>query len=498
MSSMILDALCRRSAEDPKVPLTFDELADLGGSKATSGVKVSADKALKYSPIWRAVTLIAGDVARIPLFLYERQDGGKERAARHPAYRLLRYKPNTEMTAGVFKLTIQAHALLRGNGYAYIFRDGSGDVSEMIPLDPARTYPVRENGVLWYVYDSDDPRIGLRKLDPSMVFHLKGLGYDGLTGYSVISYAADAVGLGLAAHQYTSVYFKNSARPSVILEHPATLTEPAQKRLKEGWNKQYMGVDSAHKTAVLEEGMKAHVLSFNARDTQLIETLGFSRKDIANFFGLPPHKLGDGDRTSYNSLEMENQSYLDEALDPWLTRWEEECWDKLLREREKEADSHVVEFKRQVLVRANLQARAIYYRQALAGAPWMTIDEVRGLENQNAAGESDLRFPTNNFGDRSASRSGGAGAVDRAVDAARQALDKAKGDMRKRLALARKKAMERRRLASFLETVEAEHAGVIRAHVGPPATVVEVLTQEDNVCERCIAELLAEVKEEAA
>jgi hypothetical protein len=210
---------------------------------------------------------------------------------------------------------------------------------------------------------------------------------------------ADAIGHGLATRKYGSTFFKNGAQAGIILKHPTTITDSAAKRLKATWTKAHSGVDNAHKVAVLEEGMDAQQISVNAEDAQLIESQEFNLLDIANFFGLPPHKLGHTARTSYNSLEQENQSYLNEALDPWLVQIEEELYGKLLTTTEQRAETHTFEFNRGALLRADLPARGEYYQKALGGAPWMTIDEVRAKENAlPLAGGSELLLPTNNFG----------------------------------------------------------------------------------------------------
>lgn len=199
---------------------------------------------------------------------------------------------------------------------------------------------------------------------------------------------------------YTNKFYANGARPSILLEHPGTVDEEVSQRLRKQWNKMYSGLDNAHKTAVLENGMSASVLGLSAREAQLIDGLEFSIRDVANWFGLPPHKLGDNSRTAYNSLESENQSMLDDCFDFWWVDWEEEVWKKLLSEDEKQGDTHVVEFVRQAMVRADLKSRALYYKQATAGRPWMTPDDVRSLETMNALGGEAATFkdPTNNFG----------------------------------------------------------------------------------------------------
>lgn len=377
-----------RSLENPTTSLSDpDEWAVdmlVGGKTAASGVKVSRKKALGHAPVWRAVSLISGDVAKLPIHVYRRDGEGKTPDTKHPASRLLRFAPNDEMTAFTFWQTLTAHLLLDGNAYAYIVRNGAGDPEELWPLLPDQTYPVRENGTLWYVtrIDRGGGAVEWRKLPPEDVFHVKGLGFNGLVGYSVIAHAKESWGLGIGAEQYGSRFLKNSARPSTVIEVPGAMNVDAQKEFIRQWEKMHSGLDNSHRTAILTKGGTANPLSINARDAQLLETRQFQIREVANWFDLPPHKLGDDSRTSYKSLEEENQAYLNDCLDRRLRAIEQEARAKLLREREKEADTHFVEFVRQALIRADLVKRFNAYAKALLGG-WMCVDEVRARENLN-------------------------------------------------------------------------------------------------------------------
>lgn len=383
----LLTRLRAATPENPKFDLTSPSAWEewLGGQPASSGVKVTHDTALTYSPWWRGLNLIAGTVGKLPAHVYRRTNGdGKVRATEHSAYYLIRRKPNEFQTAGQFKRQLTGHALSRGNGYGYIFRNGDGSPREVVPLNPDSTYPVRENGRLLYVTEFVFQRqVEMRKLLADDVLHIKGFGFDSLCGCSALDKARETLGLGMGAKKYATVYFKNAGRPATVLETPQGLDDKKVVKLREGWERLYSGLDNAHRTAVLTHGLQAKVLAFNAKEAQLLDTLIFSLIDVANILGLPPHKLGHPGRTAFASLEQENQSALDEGYDPWLHTWEEEWWDKLLTEKEKRNDTHFVEFVREALVRADLAARASYYRTATGGRPWMVPDEVRSRENMN-------------------------------------------------------------------------------------------------------------------
>ncbi len=369
-----------RSLENPSFSLTDPSnwTDGFGSSESSSGVRINADSALGYSPWWRGINLVSSDVGKLPLFVYRREGAGKERDAKHQAYRMLRYRVNDElMSASTFKQTVQAWAMSTGNGYAWILRSGDGRPKELLVLNPKDCYPFRENGRLWYAV-----RVGWewRRVNPTEIFHIRGLSPDGLVGYSVYMKAREVIGKGVAAIEYGSRFFSNAARPSVVIEVPNTMTAEAQKTFIEQWERMNTGLESAHRTAILTNGAKINPFSTNARDSQLQETSEFNLVDIANFIGVPVHKVGGKGRTAYASLEMENQAYLDESLDPWLIRWEDEAREKLLTEEQKETDSHVIEFLRQALVRADIAARYTAHNTAIRGG-WESRDEARSIEN---------------------------------------------------------------------------------------------------------------------
>lgn len=377
-----LNLFGRRSIENPSVPLSEalnDGYGAIGGGTSAAGVTINRETALTYSPVWRAVNLISRDLAKLPLHVYRRVGGGKERATDLPVYTLLRRKPNSEMTSYVFRQTLCFHALMEGNAYAYIDRAGDGTPAELIPLPPGTCSPVRVAGKLMYQVTINGQT---RAVAPDNMIHVKGLSVDGLLGYRLYAKAKNSLGLGIAAEEFGSRYFSNGAEPSAVLEMPNKMSPEAIANLKASWNAKHQGVENSHKLAVIEEGGKLNIIGNNARNAQLIETRQFSIREVANWFGVPPHKLGDTTRTAYASLEQENQSYLDDALDPWLVAFEEEFHDKLLTEQQKQSDDYLVEFLRQALVRANLTDRTAFYNGALQ-AGWMNRDEVRGLENLN-------------------------------------------------------------------------------------------------------------------
>lgn len=359
------------------------ELLGIGDEgKTPAGVRVTRNKALGYPAVWRAVSLISGDVGKLSLFVYRQSGKNKEIDPAHPAYRLLLRKPNDAMTAFVFKQTLMLHALIHGNGYAYIDRDGGGRVKQLLILDPEANTPIRVDGELWYVYQP--PKGEPRKLPAVEMLHIKGLGFDGLEGYPVLKIAKDALGAAIAARDHSARYFKNGARPGGVLEHPGPgkLSPEARKNMRESWERIHQGLENAHKVAILEEGVKYQGFASNARDAQLLETREFDAREVANIFGVPTHKLGDPSKVAYNSLGEENQSYYDDTLSRWLKVFAEEAHDKLLSEKEKASESHCVDFDYSEIQRANLTAQ-VDLVDKLVRCGVLNLDEGRGIFSQN-------------------------------------------------------------------------------------------------------------------
>lgn len=417
--AFLVDLFASRSLENPSTPLSApdDWLGDaLGSFKASSGVRVNRETALTYSPIYKGVSLIAGDVGKLPMHVDRIEARGRIRHVEHPAYALLRWKPNDAMTASQFKETLQGHAILDGNGYAYIWRDGAGRPIELSILAPRQVTPVRYNGVLWYVYQFLDGET--RKLPYTDILHIKGFSFDGLVGYNLVHKARESIGWGMAMQTYGSVFFRNNATPRVVLEHPGRMRAEAATNLRTSWERLHAGLENAHRTAVLEEGMKAQILSISAKDAQLLEGMKFSLVDVANWLKLPPHKVGADITTAYASLEQENQAYLDDCLDLWLVKWEEECWDKLLTEREKRSMALEVRFDRKQLVRANLSERTVFYTAMMQWGAYSPNDVLMAEgENPQPGDLGDVYYRPLNMqmvkegGDEEKAAAGGATAI---------------------------------------------------------------------------------------
>lgn len=493
----LLTRLFAATPENPRFSLNDPTAWDLflDGKPASSGQRVNGEIALTHSPWWRGVNLLSSDVGKLPLFVYLRNGEGKSRDRQHPAYPLLRRKPNPFMVAFQFKKLLTSHAVNLGNGYAYIFRGPDMSPQELLPLDPGCTYPVRENGRLWYVTEVNGEK---RKLPAEDVLHIKGLSYDGLVGYPVWEKARESLGLGLGARKYGAVYFKNSASLNIALEYPGNLGDKEVTTLRNTWERMHTGLDNVHRIGLLKGGMKLHQFGSNARDSQLLELRKFDILDVANFLNLPPHKLGDTTRTAYASVEQENLSYLSEGLDPWLVCWEEECWDKLLTEEEKAQDTHYVEFLREALLRTSLVDLGNFLRTALGGRPWMTLNEARGKMNLDPKPDGDEILEPLNMGKGGADNQPSDPAKGNAAvlaEAARDmALDAAQRCVRRIGHAADRAAEKPHAFLPWLEDLTAQHVGTVTEMLAPAVKAGNALTGGDLTAQDVAAYVLVGIR----
>ena len=371
-----------RSRDKPQNRTTGSSYAFfMGGS--TAGKAVNERSAMQMTAVYACVRILSEAIAGLPLHLYKYGcDGSKEKAVEHPLYFLLHDEPNKEMTSFVFRETLMTHLLLWGNAYAQVIRNGKGEVIALYPLMPNRMEVNRtDKGQLYYQYttSSDDaPTVegSTAVLMPEDVLHIPGLGFDGLVGYSPIAMAKNAIGLAIAPEEYGAKFFANGAAPSGVLEHPGTIKDP--QRVRDAWMSQFSGSRNAGKVAVLEEGMKYTPISISPEQAQFLETRKFQINEIARIFRVPPHMVGDLEKSSFSNIEQQSLEFVKYTLDPWVIRWEQSLQRTLLSSEEKKR--YYFKFNLEGLLRGDYASRMTGYATARQNG-WMSANDIRELEN---------------------------------------------------------------------------------------------------------------------
>lgn len=342
-----------------------------------SGVDVNEFTALNYSAVFCAINLISSFCSMLPLRLIVEKGGRKRPATRKKIYRVMHTRWNEYMTAHVGREVMTAHILGWGNGYAEKVRNGLGEIVELWPIPPNRCCPFLDSDrKLKYEITVGNEKI---ILDREKVLHIPGPGFDGFTGYSVIGLARQNIGLAMALEKFGAQFFSNGTNPGMVVSHQGKLSEQGSKNLRASLTEKYSGLGNAHRLMLLEEGMKVEQIGINPDDSQFLESRQFQITDIARWFNLPPHKLKDMTKSSFNNIESEQISFVMESILPWLIRLETNYDMQLLPERDQENGYY---FKHNVegMLRGNSKSRGEFYK-TLWGIGAMNGDEIREKED---------------------------------------------------------------------------------------------------------------------
>lgn len=368
------------TAGDPRENFWFQNLSNT--RRTGSGETISPQRALTLSAYFACIRVIAEDVAKLPVHVFESMiPRGKRALYDHPVYRLLHDTPNPEQTAYTFRETMTQWALGWGNGYAEIERDQGGRPVALWPIHPSRVRLLRINGKLYYRVSVDLDRNALKVQVEAVdiplgdMLHIRGMGSD-LVGYSIAAYAAESIGVALAAEGFGAAFFKNGASASGVLTHPGKLSETAQDNLRASWKKLYGGA-TGEKLAILEEGVKYEQISIPPDEAQFLETRQFQVEEICRWFRVSPHKIQHLLRSTFSNIEHLSIEHVTDTLMPWLVRWEQEVKRSLIIDPKVRLAHNV-----NGLLRGDANARANWYR-TMVNIGALSPNDVREYEDEN-------------------------------------------------------------------------------------------------------------------
>jgi len=369
----------RVSLNNPSTPISaiFD-----GGLRSDTGRVVTAETAMQNTVVYACVKILSETIASLPLHIYRRlPGGGKEKAIEHPLYKLLHSQPNPEMTSFEFFELSEAHLCLRGNTYSEKVYDRGGRIAELWPITPDRVSVGRSRTTQQLEYKINLPDGGTVVFGRNKIFHRKGLGGDGVTGYSIIKMAREAIGLSLATEEFGAKFFGNGAKPCGVLEHPGRLSNQTSKgNIQKSFEEKQAGLSNAHRLLILEEGMKYHQISLSQEDSQYLQTRNFQGVEIARMFNVPAIMVGLENKSStYASAEQFFLSFVVNTMRPWLVRWEQGIKKDLFEEDNEE---YFAEFLVDGLLRGDTASRYSAYSIGRNGG-WLSADDIREKENMN-------------------------------------------------------------------------------------------------------------------
>ncbi len=364
----------RSSPNNPSTSLANPASWMFDGSASKTGIAITEDSAMRLSAVFGAVRVISETIASLPWMVKQDFEGNTRNAAAHPINQLI-HSPNGIMTDFNFRETCQAHLCLHGNAFIAIKRNEAGQPIKLIPVHPDRVQVKVYKDEKFYTIDD-----GKETFDDTEMIHILGLSFDGIVGKSVIEAARESIGLGLAADQFGGSFFGNGANVSAVLTHPGRLSDEAYKRLMASWQRRYSGLDNAHKTAILEEGMNLTKVSISPSESQFLETRQFGVVDIARFFRIPLAYLGSLENSSTRAnIEEQGIQFQRNTILPWVKRWEAEFNRKLFPN----GNDYYIRFNMDGLLRGDISSRYSSYATARQWG-WLSVNDIRkfeGLDN---------------------------------------------------------------------------------------------------------------------
>jgi|688.fasta_scaffold07358_12 HK97 family phage portal protein len=379
-------------ADERGVTLSNDLMVTLRGLIRGDG-PVTPSSAMQIAAVFSCVRVLAESLASLPFIFYERQGRSKQRAVGHPLYRLLHDLPNPEHTSVEMRMMLMGHLATWGNAYAQIVYNRRAQVMELWPLRPDRMTVERLLPDLSLRYRYSSVEYGSVDFEWYEILHLRGLGFDGLLGYSPIRLMERTLGVSNNLEAYGSKFFENGAKPGILLRHPGKLSKPAFDRLMDSWEARHQGIANAHRVAILEEGMDVATVGIPPQDAQFLENNKFQRSQIASIFRVPPHMIGDLERATFSNIEQQSIEFVTFTLAPWLAIWEQGIYRDLLSPAERER--YFAEFLVDGLLRGDTGSRYQAYQSAITTG-WMTPNEAREKENLNPLdGGDELMRPLN-------------------------------------------------------------------------------------------------------
>lgn len=345
------------------------------------GYSVSANTAVKVAAVIRCVDVVAKTMASLPLNLYQLTDNGREKAAKHPLYKLLYRLPNPETTAYEFIHMYIFNLMLTRGAYAKITRDRNGFITQLWNI-PTANVDYRRNTVSGerYIDIYDNGKI-IGTLHDGEFMYTPGLRFNNADGpEDPIKIASEVLGLTMALNGYAKDFFENGSNLGGFLEMPNALSDQSFQRFKESWQDTYAGVTNQHKVAFLEEGIKYNEVGKDPVTAQALESRKYQTLEICRIIGVPPHKVFDLDRATFSNIEQQNIEYVQETIEPMSVRIEQTIYKDLLTK--KEQDIYFAKFNQNGLLRGDTATRTTYYHNARQDG-WMSANDIRSLEDMS-------------------------------------------------------------------------------------------------------------------
>lgn len=378
-----------RAEKRETLELNVDDrkLAELLGIEVGE-VNVKGKNALRVDVVHACIRIRSESVAKLPLKVYQEDDSGVQKATRHPAYQLLKLRPNPYMSAFDFWKCIEAQNGVYGNAYASIEYDPrTGKVIGLWPMDASKVKVIVDDDTglsriaqprsrMWYEVDLGYER---RKLMPEEVLHFKGgITLDGLIGIAPLDYLRGTIENAGAATKFINNFFKQGLQSKGIVQYVGDMNEDAKRVFREKFEEMSSGLKNSHRIALMPMGYQFMPISLSMADAQFLENHQLSIRQIATTYGIKMHQINDLTRATHTNVAEQQKEFYTDTLQPILTMYEQELTYKLLLDEELEA-GYYFRFNVDAILRGDLKSRYEAYRIGVQGG-FLAPNEARSKE----------------------------------------------------------------------------------------------------------------------
>ncbi len=350
--------------------------------------------------VWASVQVLGGHIGISELQIRALTPAGSEPLPNHLIAQLMNYTTNTALgTPCTIKETLQMHAMIGGNGRAWIRRNDRGRAVELLPLPPESSFCRMYNGQKYHysIVDSDySPELAaaLRiyanadvqdsyrqyQIPDRDVFHIPSIVWNSVEGVDVVTVLRNVFGTDQAGQDTVTSHLNNQGRPSIVFEEGRRKfgSKKAADAWLKDWEERHSGPKNAGKPGLLPRGMALHLINQTASDGQYTDLRKISGDDVAKVMGTHPI-MGEG-AAVYKDQESRIAAYMTNTLSRWYARWEQETRRKLLLPFEQTSVEVVMSAHR--IWRSNIIALSTYtasMRQQNA----MTGNQARQLHGLN-------------------------------------------------------------------------------------------------------------------
>lgn len=378
--------------------MTLPQLVETMNVTTSSGQPVTVATSRNIHTAYRCINILSDDVAKMPLHTFVSRAPGQIERVR-PDFRLqniaylLEVSPNRWMTPFAWKKAVIMWILNYGAAYVWQPMRLPGQRRELFILRSNITRPVwGAGGDLWYEvrWPGEDPEY----IPAVEVLTLLINSDDGFTGNSVLAYARETIGRQLGAHETQGKFFSQGLNPAGLIWMAGDLNKEARDKVRQSYSEQMSGSSNAYRLAVLDSKVtKFEAITMKPTDAQFLESIGENDLEIANFYGMPLHKLNMG-KQSYESNEQQNLDYLSTTLDPYLVQWEQAAALRWLTEQEQ--NMTYFRFNRESLLRTDAKTRAEYLKEKILSGQ-LTPNEARQIDDLPAYEGGDYHYLPGNM-----------------------------------------------------------------------------------------------------